>query len=50
MITVKMADKDVIYPPESYPVLSKLDLCSLTAIYQIKPLMHIQHMSGLVSF
>jgi hypothetical protein len=50
MVTVKMADKDMINPSEPYPRSAKLQLSTLTAINQKKPLMCIQHMSGWISF
>jgi hypothetical protein len=50
MVAMEVADKDVVYLCESDMVLSHLQLGSLAAVDQKKPLMSSKHMSGWVSF
>jgi hypothetical protein len=50
MVAVKMAYKDMIDLSEADMKFSHLELSSLTAVYQKKPLMRTDHMSGWVSF
>jgi hypothetical protein len=50
MVTMKMADKNVVYLSESDSTLPELHLCSFTAVDQKQTLMCIEHMSGWKSF
>jgi len=50
MVTMKMADKNMINPAKSDAVFPHLHLGSFSAIYQKNPLMYIEHMSGWKSF
>jgi hypothetical protein len=50
MVTMKMADKDVIDLPESDPALTELHLRPFTTVDQKQTLMCIEHMSGWISF
>jgi hypothetical protein len=50
MITMEMADENVIYFAESDMIFPELHLGTFAAVYQIKALMRVKHMSAGISF
>jgi hypothetical protein len=50
MVTMQMADKDIVYLSESDSALPELHLCSFTTVDQKQTLMYTEHMSGWISF
>jgi hypothetical protein len=50
VITVKVADEDMMQPAQPYFISSQLDLGALSTIDQKKPLICIEQLSGRKSF
>jgi len=49
MVTMEMADEDMVDPPKFELVAPQLQLGSFAAIDQKKPLIYIEYMSGKIS-
>ena len=50
VVTMNVADEDVVDPGEFDPVASELHLGAFAAVNQKEPLIYIEYMSGQVSF
>jgi hypothetical protein len=50
MITMEMADENMVYFSEAEPVAPELHLCAFATVYQKQTLMCGEHMSGWISF